>query len=370
MFNDINTHNNIIEPHQLIATPSNTLNHICTSLKKHIDELYEKGSKLLKWEYILKLYNPYEYIHNTLPGSDEKICKQNAKSINYFKCCEIMQNFHLIDIDDNKKMKKIRTFIFDDDYGSFIKGICDMRKTKTVEDIHYYGNWNKSLNKDIVQTYTSVNVIYDIQDITHTQDLQYMSENYGNTMHLVVGNLCGDVKCMLLQLFYGVILQQYEGNFVLRISDFNYSIVKECLYFLGSFYNKIFVYKPCTTNVVNTEKYIICKDFRYHNTTQYTSKFINMIPIILENDVNSILSIQVPSFFSSKIDEINIILGRGLLHALNDIIKLCGNDRCSDHKYFEKLKNNNITKCIQWCIKYKMPYNYNKQPQKELIVEV
>ena len=57
----------------------------------------------------------------------------------------------------------------------------------------------------------------------------------------------------------------------------------------------------------------------------------------------------------NKIEEANIIIGHQQLEIMEQIVNLIKNKNREEK--IESLKKTNIQKCIQWCEKYKIPFN-------------
>ena len=111
----------------------------------------------------------------------------------------------------------------------------------------------------------------------------------------------------------------------------------------------------------NSEKYIICKHFKFINTENISNKLINILKILENIDFNeyyidSILNIPIQYYYLNSIKEINAILGQQQINNILTTIKLINyKDRKNDT--LQNLKNNNIQKCIRWCEKNNIIYN-------------
>ena len=76
----------------------------------------------------------------------------------------------------------------------------------------------------------------------------------------------------------------------------------------------------------------------------------------LENkNITKILDFDLPYYFKSKIDDLNIIIGQQQLEALDQIITIYKNKNKNDK--IESIKKGNIQKSVSWCEKYKIPCN-------------
>ena len=70
------------------------------------------------------------------------------------------------------------------------------------------------------------------------------------------------------------------------------------------------------------------------------------------------MQIDIPYIFINKLEDINAIIGQQQLENILTTFYLIEN--CKEEK-IDIIKKNNIQKCLQWCIKYKIPYNKNSQ---------
>ena len=140
---------------------------------------------------------------------------------------------------------------------------------------------------------------------------------------------------------------------------------RELIYLLSCLYEYVFISKPFTSRYANSEKYIVCKNFKYTNTEELSNKFINILKFFEsfdfnKYDVTSIINIPVQSYYSNQLKEINAILGHQQIdNILNTIKIITHKDRKNDK--IQSLKNSNIQKCITWCVNNKMPYNKTYQ---------
>ena len=69
------------------------------------------------------------------------------------------------------------------------------------------------------------------------------------------------------------------------------------------------------------------------------------------------MNLPLQHIYINQIQEINAILGNQQIETITNTIKLIENKKSDKILQY---KNNNISKCIQWCIKNNIPYNnYN-----------
>jgi hypothetical protein len=138
-------------------------------------------------------------------------------------------------------------------------------------------------------------------------------------------------------------------------------------------YENVYISKPYTSRYANSEKYVICKNFKFSDTDEISTKFINTLKIFesvdfSKYDITSIINIPVHSYYKNNIKEINSILAHQQIDNILTTIKIITHkDRKNDR--IHSLKNNNIQKCINWCMSNNVPYNKNYQSKNIFLGE-
>ena len=86
-------------------------------------------------------------------------------------------------------------------------------------------------------------------------------------------------KLIIGQIVTALKVQKNGGNFVIKIFE-SYTIVTiKLIEFLRSFYDKTYIYKPYTSRISNSEKYIICKNF---NKKLFTTDISNKLDLLVK----------------------------------------------------------------------------------------
>jgi hypothetical protein len=149
--------------------------------------------------------------------------------------------------------------------------------------------------------------------------------------------------------------QAANGIAIIKIHHIFYKPIVEILFILTSMYEKVYIIKPNNSNIYYNERYIVCKNFflRRHLYQEYFLQLNqSRHPRFC---IASLLKTDVPYFFTNKIEESNIIIGHQQLEYMTHVISLFKNKNREEK--LEIIKKNNIQKCIQWCEKFKIPYN-------------
>ena len=364
---------------KLICKEENKIEIKVTSLKKYLNKIKGLIDKhILQWDNSKKYTNPYEFIHTNIPNTKNSICKIKPISRAFFKLIEIYNTHHLLPSNE----ETIKTFHLAEGPGGFIEATTYLRNNQN--DL-YYGmtlleeknmnvpGWNKV--DFLLKKYPNIKLLKGVDqkgDLYNENNLQYVINNYANSMHIITGDGGFDFsadfnkqestafRLIFTQVIYALVMQKKGGHFVLKIFDIFEDCTIDILYLLNTFYEKVIVMKPYTSRYANSEKYIICKFFKYDNITDLHTKFIGILKFFNGFDFNkycvhSILDVPIQNYYINSINEMNAILGHQQIDNILNTIKIITHKDKKQEK-LANLKSQNIQKCINWCIKNNMPY--------------
>ena len=350
-----------------------------TSLKKYLNKIKGLIDKhITQWDNSKKYTNPYEIKHTNIPNTKNSICKIKPISRAFFKLIEIYNTHHLLPAND----LPIRTFHLAEGPGGFIEATTYLRNNQN--DL-YYGmtlleekninvpGWNKV--DFLLKKYPNIKLLKGVDqkgDLYNENNLKYVIDNYSNSMHIITGDGGFDFsadfnkqestafRLIFTQVIYALVMQKMGGHFVLKIFDIFEDCTIDILYLLNTFYEKVIVMKPYTSRYANSEKYIICKYFKYDNIRDLHPKFIGILKFFNGFDFNkycvhSILDVPIQNYYINSINEMNAILGHQQIDNILNTIKIITHKDKKQEK-LANLKSQNIQKCINWCIKNNMPY--------------
>ena len=80
-------------------------------------------------------------------------------------------------------------------------------------------------------------------------------------------------KLVFAQIAFALVMQKQHGNFVLKIFDCFYKCTIDLLALLSSLYKTVYITKPQTSRLGNSEKYVVCKDYLYNANEKHISTF-------------------------------------------------------------------------------------------------
>lgn len=393
------------------------------------------GIREMDWDAIalasssasLRLYTP-TYLNYEMRSVNQPALKQSASEGPdfYSEWRRVESPLFSFPVNPSRNPPPIRTFHLAEGPGGFIEAVCNRRNNRADQ---YYGMtilvdkyddnvpaWNKTSH--FLAQHPNIHIETGADgtgNLLHMENFNHCVEKYGGTMDLVTADGGFDfskdfnkqevsiTNLLWGQVCYALALQRQGGNFVLKIFDCFYEHTIDILYILSAFYSEVIVSKLQTSRVGNSEKYVICKGFRFssgsffayssssnnanshklpHRTmpTMFeprkelsgeqlsSSSFLSIIresfqKICVEvNPFSSsrkyvwrILGNPVPRHFTKQIEDMNAVFGQQQIENIHYTIYLIDKQTKTDKS--DQIIRQNINKCINWCIEHEIPYN-------------
>ena len=348
--NNSNLDFNIIYKSQ-VTNSKNNFTIICPSLCNYLIILKQVINEYSEyWDIVKKLTNPYEYIHSCVPNYKLSLCKYKPLSRAFFKMIEIVDTFNFLTEKTN-----IKSFHLAEGPGGFIEAFNYIRHNK--EDL-YYGmtlisedinipSWKRA--SQLLNNNPNIIIEYGASktgDLFLKENLNYCYKKYNNSMDYITAdggfdfssdfNNQEDIsfKLILSQIFFALIMQKTGGNFILKLFDiFKYKTL-EIIYLLCNLYENVYIFKPNTSRIANSEKYIICINYKNNNKKIITNIIENFDLIINNVDaISSLFNQKLNKYFLTKIQEINAIYGEQQLENISSTINLIKELKILNIKY-------------------------------------
>lgn len=307
-----------------ISTTTSLVPYISPSLDYYIqtmnDELYANTESPYTLEYVQKNINPHEYLFTNVSGAKISVSKMKPYSSEFYTFFEVI---HTLTIFDHFMNRNISTFIC----GQHSKAIIEC--IDIVRENHNDEHCKECLKRNI--------------------DFMYIELEYSGSIETYIYSF---LSCLARILEY----QNYDGIAVIKMDTILHKPILDILFLLTSMYEKVYIIKPNASNLCNGERYIVVKHF-LKSVKQINFYFLEITKILLQKNIlfSSIIKDDLPYYFLNKVEEVNIIIGHQYLEYIEQMIHLVKNKMKEDK--IEHRKKTNIQKCIQWCEKYKIPYN-------------
>ena len=333
----------------------------------------EIDSRQIEWDKYKKYTNPYEFIHSIIPNSKQAVCRLKPLSRSFYKMVEICNLLFLLDYLPDK----CSTFHLAEGPGGFIEAMQSMRANR---DDLYYGmtliddsdqsipGWKKS--KAFLTKNPNVIIEKGIDgtgDLMSADNLRDCFTRYNGSMDLITADGGFDFsvdfnhqekvsgKLVFCQIAFAIAMQKKNGNFIIKFFDTFTQMSLDLLFILSNVYDQVYFVKPNTSRYANSEKYIVCKGFRLENSEELVKRLHSVFKTFpVEGNMKRILSIDIPYIFTSRVEEYNAIFGQQQIESITSTLNLIDNNK---YDRLDTMKKTNIQKCVNWCQKYKLPYN-------------
>jgi 23S rRNA U2552 (ribose-2'-O)-methylase RlmE/FtsJ len=388
-----------------ITTINNDLRQLITNTKREIDKTYKNGS----WDYIKTLTNPYELVFSgskKFVGRDIKyvknnICNYNPLSRSFFKMVE-MCNVFLLNKINSQVATPLKTLHLAEGPGGFIEGIIYLRKKHCPpciqkRDLHYgitlidnnntteIPSWKKSSafirdNPNVIITSGADNTgnLYNLDNI------KYLQARFGNTMDIVTADGGFDFsvdynsqeylasRLIYCEIVSALVTLKPGGVFICKTFDLLNKLTIDFLYLLQCKFEYMFIFKPKTSRLANSEKYIVCNGFRGMNNPSEIDELFKVVTLFAtieaQNNIlpssgiytiiNSLFATTPPTF-------VKFINGITRSIITNQISNITYTIKLINKLHYGKLQNSQVTdiiqkqkqNAIQWCNDNKMPIN-------------
>jgi hypothetical protein len=289
-------------------------------------------------EQIYKEFNPYEYIFSKVPGSQYSVSKLKTNTNLFYEFLEISNTLNCFDSFKNVNLK----FIY---IGNNCKDIFEC-----------FSLLRENNNDELVQYNESIKEKFDFL-FCEMLPLNNHFDMNDYILHFVK-NI---IKILKHQLKNGIC--------IIQINHVIHKPIIDLLYLLTSLYEKTYIIKPNSSNIIGFDKYLVCKNFIYTDNKEeiYTKYYDKLNEFILNyekekeketknHNIISIINEKIPYYFMNKIDDINIIIGQQQLECIDQIINMFKNNNNKKER-IEYIRKINIQKSVNWCEKFKIPCN-------------
>jgi len=233
---------------------------------------------LINYTKVIKSENNFYYVMNPFENSisnyDDNLNKLAHIYLNIDKNTSISNSLYkmweilfMFDIGSQKECKYLS---YDKDNSSFTKAVS-----------YYRSKFGLESKNDKTFNYTTIN--YD----KVKKDIGKFNAN------LITCNMVSSqpniyqeqesYKLILSEIIFALKFQEYQGNFVLRIFDTFTHITLKMIYLLTILYEDVYLHKPYYSRPTSSEKYIICKKFKFHQDDKNLNIYINGCQNMLDN---------------------------------------------------------------------------------------
>jgi hypothetical protein len=298
---------------------------------------------------IYNFINPYHYLTNEIIKINFNLTKYEYKIVDnhIFILQEIINSLKLF---DNFNNNQITIGIYNISINDILHLFKLIYNDLNFNFIHFdnliepniftkYHNKETLLNNNIYFLFYKINNF--IQE----------KENYNNYIFRLIKILYH------ILTFFSVQSMNESGNIILNIDNLTMKPNIEFVYILCHLFEKVIIINPLISNVFTNDCFIFGKGFLNNNNSK---NLLFTLKKIIDNwnsnllNIHSIINNDLPLFFLNKIEELNIIIGQQKLELIYQNINILKSNKNKIEK-INIIKKNNISKCLKWFIKNKIP---------------
>lgn len=198
-----------------------------------------------------------------------------------------------------------------------------------------------SYNKTVINKYVQIlNGADNTGDLNNLENVDYIDKNIKNKFYLITCDGGFDeginfnnkeqlhYQLILNEIYSSIKLQKHDGHFILKMFDIFTDTSIHLLYLLSLCYETVHIYKPKTSRPTNSEKYIICKNFRLDESFKKhlipnLTDLIQTLKLTKTKYTYFTLFTEIPQDFIDKIKNANSTLLNKQCDFLKNAINLC-----------------------------------------------
>lgn len=280
------------------------INPKCQKELRNAKNLIDNTQYNFFWDRVKVLVNPYELIYftskKTFGNKASYVAAIDPLSRSFFKMIE-MGNIAIKTI-INSDLPIISVHLAEGP-GGFIEALSWLRENSASRFINYdkyYGmtlinnettdipSWKKSL--DFLRDNPLVNILTGVDgtgNLYSIDNLQYLAKRFKiNKADLVTADGGFDFtaggynnqehvasKLIFAEIIGALVVLKYGGTFICKLFDLNNKLTADLIYLIQCHFQQLSIFKPKTSRLANSEKYIIASGYKGYNENVITKLF-------------------------------------------------------------------------------------------------
>jgi len=350
----------IIKP-SLYCSRDNLQPYISQSLIKYINESHfileqQLGldiNKGISIKMLNQIVHTYDFLFSVVTGTTSSICSIPVDNAIFFDIIEI---YNTLKIQDELPESSINVLLF----GKSSSSVWDAFKRHRIEMDDSVLTFEKLFITNNLLSYLTPKIENPLDSLNIPEIMKYSchllyfeadsKKEYEETNRYILYM----IRCILGINNYQIL----SGVSILKIDIVIYKPIIDLVYLISGMFEKSYIMKPNTSNVITNERYIICKNYKGFNKSIHDSLISIYNELEKTKDdiiIESLFGNRIFSYFSNKLEESNIIIGQQKLDAYAQIINLLKSK--NKMAKIDVLQKHNIQKCMYWCDKYKIPFD-------------
>ena len=138
---------------------------------------------------------------------------------------------------------------------------------------------------------------------------------------------------------------------IIKVFDIYKYITQDIIYILCYYFNNVYITKPYTSRPLNSEKYLICINFKDTITENDISSMKYIVENMKETMYNRLIKNEIGDEFMKCIRAINTAYGFRQVRYMNKVFNIINKNVM--YKEITLLQKERLVYAYAWCIKYK-----------------
>jgi 23S rRNA U2552 (ribose-2'-O)-methylase RlmE/FtsJ len=335
------------------------LRDILMIYKNMITHYYNNKS----WDKFKKITNEYEYIYSS-SSCELNVCNYVPISRSFFKLWEMLHDHKNDMFPEDRAGSPMNCVFLCEGPGGFAESVVRFRNNRHDD---YYGMTLKCDSNRMVPEWKvphgNINITYGADgtgNIYNVDNIKYIAKVMGkkNAADFITGDGGFDFssdfnnqedmcfKLLASEILAALYLQRPGGCFVLKVFDVFSERTIRLIHVLHKVYDKVIITKPLTSRPANSEKYLVCVNFK---NTIGLSKLRDQLETCIKTDDHNSIQIPMSSEVLHQIVSYNSYIVLRQVHYIQNTIRLIKSPSCADRAGIAK---NNLGLCRDWCKQY------------------
>lgn len=374
----INMYNDTEDDIQQEFEANKKLLEVVTFYKNKITEFYNNKT----WDRYKKLTNEYEMIF-TGPNVTHNVSKFIPVSRSFFKLWEIIHDYQTILCPTDRP---IRSLFLAEGPGGFAQAMMkfrqDYRKQHSMKDEFYGITLKANNNKNVPDwkyKHSKLHIVYGEDgtgNLYNIKNIKYLPKTLGaNSFDFITADGGFDFSAdfnnqeemslhlLTCEIYTAILMQKKGGTFVIKVFDLFSQYTLHLMYIISSCYESVKLIKPLTSRPANSEKYMICSNFR-----GCSEEKLSILHDILSSEwcqssnvsqyhIDKICSINIHPVFLKNLVLFNTFYISRQVQYIQRTIEYIQRftSRTMENGCIKKIIDGHIEKVKRWCQKYDIP---------------
>lgn len=156
------------------------------------------------------------------------------------------------------------------------------------------------------------------------------------------------------QIITAITVQAKHGNYVCKLFESFTTVTAKLIYILRQFYENVYMFKPLMSRQSNSEKYLICLNFKNEKINKQIDALTTVLATMRKEkrNLNEIFpSFTIPKEFETELTTINSQIANKQLISINSIIKYIQSGNYFGDQY-HNYRENQIKATQYWVNKF------------------